>query len=135
MLFGETMDIEERTQRGAELLDRMLGAEQAEQTREAWRGISPDFEGYVVEFLAGEIWSREKLDLRTKSLVTIAAVAAMGRTLALELNIRMALNNGATQQEVVETILHIAPYAGFPAAWEGLAMAANVFREKGNSNS
>ena len=135
MLFGETMDIEERTQRGAELLDRMLGAEQAAQTREAWRGISPDFEGYVVEFLAGEIWSREKLDLRTKSLVTIAAVAAMGRTLALELNIRMALNNGATQQEVVETILHIAPYAGFPAAWEGLAMAANVFREEGNSNS
>ena len=129
------MDIEERTQRGAELLDRMLGAEQAEQTREAWREISPDFEGYVVEFLAGEIWSREKLDLRTKSLVTIAAVAAMGRTLALELNIRMALNNGATQQEVVETILHIAPYAGFPAAWEGLAMAANVFREEGNSNS
>ena len=129
------MDIEERTQRGAELLDRMLGAEQAEQTREAWRGISPDFEGYVVEFLAGEIWSREKLDLRTKSLVTIAAVAAMGRTLALELNIRMALNNGATQQDVVETILQIAPYAGFPAAWEGLAMAANVFREEGNSNS
>ena len=129
------MDIEERTQRGAELLDRMLGEEQAEQTREAWRGISPDFEGYVVEFLAGEIWSRQKLDLRTKSLVTIAAVAAMGRTLALELNIRMALNNGATQQEVVETILHIAPYAGFPAAWEGLAMAANVFREEGNSNS
>ncbi len=129
------MDIEERTQRGAELLDRMLGAEQAEQTREAWRGISPDFEGYVVEFLAGEIWSRQKLDLRTKSLVTIAAVAAMGRTLALELNIRMALNNGATQQEVVETILHIAPYAGFPAAWEGLAMAANVFREEGSSNS
>ena len=131
----KAMDIEERTQRGAELLDRMLGAEQAEQTREAWREISPDFEGYVVEFLAGEIWSRQKLDLRTKSLVTIAAVAAMGRTLALELNIRMALNNGATQQEVVETILHIAPYAGFPAAWEGLAMAANVFREEGNSNS
>ena len=129
------MDIEERTQRGAELLGRMLGAEQAEQTREAWREISPDFEGYVVEFLAGEIWSREKLDLRTKSLVTIAAVAAMGRTLALELNIRMALNNGATQQDVVETILQIAPYAGFPAAWEGLAMAANVFREEGNSNS
>ncbi|MCH7725313.1 MAG: carboxymuconolactone decarboxylase family protein [Planctomycetes bacterium] len=129
------MDIEERTQRGAELLDRMLGAEQAEQTREAWRGISPDFEGYVVEFLAGEIWSREKLDLRTKSLVTIAAVAAMGRTMALELNIRMALNYGATQQDVVETILHIAPYDGFPAAWEGLVMAANVFREEGPSNS
>jgi 4-carboxymuconolactone decarboxylase len=64
---------------------------------------------------------------RTKSLVTVAALAAIGRTLGLELNIRMALNNGATRQEVVETLLHIAPYAGFPAAWEGLALAAKVF--------
>jgi 4-carboxymuconolactone decarboxylase len=41
----------------------------------------------------------------------------------------MALNNGATRQEVVETLLHIAPYAGFPACWEGLAAARKVFRE------
>lgn len=122
------MDIDERLSRGKELIEQMLGPEQASKTREAWREISPDFERYVVEFLAGEIWSRPKLDLRTKSLVTVATLAGMGRTLALELNIRMALRNGATRQEVVETLLHIAPYAGFPAAWEGLALADSVFR-------
>jgi 4-carboxymuconolactone decarboxylase len=121
------MDTSERTARGAELLVKMLGAEAAEQTRAAWRAICPEFENYVVEFLAGEIWSRPALDLRTRSLVTIAALAALGRVRGLELNLRMALNNGASRHEIIETLLHIAPYAGFPATWEGLALAHEVF--------
>lgn len=123
------MDPMARTERGLKLLHQMLGPEQAERTRLAWREICPDFEEYVVEFLAGEVWSRPGLDLRTKSLTTIAVLAGMGRTLGLELNIRMALRNGATKQEIVETLLHNAPYFGFPACWEGLAAAQKVFRE------
>jgi 4-carboxymuconolactone decarboxylase len=123
------MSLEERSERGARLIEQMLGSEAAERTRAAWRAISPDFEQYVVEFLAGEIWSRPQLDLRTRSLATIAALAALGRTRGLELNFRMALRKGATWQEIAETLLHIAPYAGFPAAWEGLALAAKVFEE------
>ncbi len=123
------MDTEQRRERGLALLKQMLGAEQAEWTRQLWHSIHPDFEGYVLEFLAGEIWSRPQLDLRTRSLVTIAATTALGRPLALELNIRMALNNGASRQEVLETLLQMGPYAGFPAAWEGLAIAHKVFRE------
>src|SRR5690349_18491685 len=99
----------DRKQRGLKLLDQMLGPERAEQTRHIWQEISPDFEEYVVEFLSGEIWSRPKLDLRTKSLVTISTLAALGWSLGLELNIRMALNNGATREEIIETLLHIAP--------------------------
>ena len=124
------MTIEQRKQRGSELLEKMLGPEEAADVRKAWQGIAPDFEDYVVEFVAGEIWSRPKLDLRTKSLVSISALAALGRTLALELNIRFALRNGATRQDIVETLLQIAPYAGFPAAWEGLATAQRIFREE-----
>lgn len=120
----------DRTERGVQLLRQMLGPEQAERTRQLWREICPDFEAYVVEFLAGEIWSRPKLDRRTKSLVTIAALAALGRPLGLELNIRMAVNNGATPQEIVETLLHLAPYAGFPACWEGLTLTRKVLREQ-----
>jgi 4-carboxymuconolactone decarboxylase len=127
------MDTAQRRERGARLIEQMMGPEQAERVRQAWQQICPDFEKYVVEFLAGEIWSRPQLDLRTRSLVTIAALAATGRTLGLELNLRMALHNGATRQEVVETLLHIAPYAGFPACWEGLALADKVFREADGS--
>ena len=123
------MSLAERKERGQQLLQQMLGPERAERTRQSWREICPDFEEYVIEFLAGEIWSRTQLDRPTKSLVTIAALAALGRPLALELNMRMALNNGATRQEIVETLLQIAPYAGFPACWEGLTAAQRVFRE------
>jgi 4-carboxymuconolactone decarboxylase len=123
------MDLQERTQRGRALLAQMLGSEQAERICESWRDICPEFEAYVTEFVAGEMWSRPQLDRRAKSLATIAAVAALGRPLALELNIRMALKNGATKQEIVETLLHIAVYAGFPACWEGLVVARKVFAE------
>jgi 4-carboxymuconolactone decarboxylase len=127
------MGLEERRQRGAELLRKMLGTEQAEKIRQAWREVCPDFEAYVIEFLAGEVWVRPGLDLRTRSLVTIATLAAQGRPLGLELNLRMALRNGASRQEIIETLLHIAPYAGFPAAWEGLALARKVFQESGET--
>jgi 4-carboxymuconolactone decarboxylase len=121
------MLIEERYQKGLELLKRMLGEKTAEETRRRWQKLSPDFERYVLEFLSGEIWSRSGLPLKIKSLCTISALAALGRSQGLELNIRMALNNGATREEVVETLLQIAPYAGFPAAWEGLQIAERVF--------
>jgi alkylhydroperoxidase/carboxymuconolactone decarboxylase family protein YurZ len=124
------MDTQDRKQRGAELLERMLGAEYTANIRRAWMEMAPDFDDYVVEFVAGEIWSRPQLDRKTKSLITIAALAAMGRTLALDLNVRAALHNGATRQELVETFLQLAPYAGFPAAWEGLAVVAKVLREE-----
>jgi 4-carboxymuconolactone decarboxylase len=121
------MLIEERYQKGLELLKRMLGEKTAEETRRRWQKLSPDFERYVLEFLSGEIWSRSGLPLKIKSLCTISALAALGRSQGLELNIRMALKNGATREEIIETLLQIAPYAGFPAAWEGLQIAERVF--------
>jgi 4-carboxymuconolactone decarboxylase len=121
------MLIEERYQRGLELLQRMLGEKTAEETRRRWQKLSPDFERYVLEFLSGEIWSRSGLPLKIKSLCTISALAALGRSQGLELNVRMALKNGATREEIIETLLQIAPYAGFPAAWEGLQIAERVF--------
>ena len=123
------MDIAERKERGVKMWQAMLGPERAEATRQIWRDICPDFENYVLEFLGGEIWSRPGLDMRSRSLVTIASLAALGRPLALELNVRMALGNGATRQDIIETLLQIAPYAGFPACWEGLTIASKVFKE------
>ena len=117
-------------ERGLKIITEMMGEECAQQVREAWLALSPDFERYVIEFLAGEVWSRTGLDRRTKSLCTIAALAALGRPQGLGLNIRMALRNGASQEEIIETLLHIAPYAGFPACWEGLTIAYQIFHEE-----
>lgn len=118
----------ESYRRGLKLFRQMAGRE-AEKIRRQWRELAPDFERYVLGFLAGEIWTRPGLDLRTRSLITLAALAATGRQQGLELNIRMAINNGARPEEIVETLLHLAPYIGFPAAWDAFTLTARVFRE------
>ncbi|MGA2630618.1 MAG: carboxymuconolactone decarboxylase family protein [Terriglobia bacterium] len=118
-------------EKGFDILRRMLGDDRAIEIRNAWAKLSPDFAHYVTTFLAGEIWSRPKLDLKTRSLVTIAAMTALNRPNALRLNIEMALNNGANKDEILETLLQMAPYAGFPACWEALLIADEVLRKAG----
>lgn len=117
---------DDRYDRGWQVLREMLGEDAAEQVRERWRQLSPDLERMIVGFVAGEVWSRPGLDRRTRSLCTISALVALGRPNALELNVRMALVNGATPEEIREAILQMAPYAGLPAAWEGMIVAEAV---------
>lgn len=116
--------------KGMEMLRRMLGEQRAEEVRAGWSKLSPDFSHMVTDFLSAEVWSRPNLDLRTRSLITVAASTALGRTNALRLHIEMALNNGATQSEIMETLLHMAFYAGFPACWDALVIADEVFKKK-----
>ena len=92
-------------------LERMLGSVRAQQIRSQWNQISTEFEQFVVGVLASELWTRSELDLPTRSLVTIAGLTALGKPRALALNIEMALNNGASRQEIRETVLQMAFYA------------------------
>lgn len=117
-------------ERGLEMLRRMLGDERAREVRDSWTRLSPDFAHYVTNFLAGEVWARPNLDLKTRSLITVSVLAALGRTSGLRLNIEMALNNGATRAEILETLLQMAPYAGFPACWDALLVADQVFKQQ-----
>jgi 4-carboxymuconolactone decarboxylase len=117
-------------EKGIDMLRRLLGGDRAIEIRTAWVKLSPDFAHFVTSFLAGEIWSRPELDLKTRSLVTIAGLAALGRPDGLRLNIEMALNNGASKEEILETLLQMAPYVGFPACWEGLVIADEILKER-----
>jgi 4-carboxymuconolactone decarboxylase len=118
------------SEKGIEMLHRLLGPARADEVRAAWSKLSPDFANLVTDFLAGEVWSRPNLELKTRSLITVAALTALGRASGLRLNIEMALNNGATRAEILETLLHMAPYAGFPACWDALVIAEEVFSRK-----
>jgi 4-carboxymuconolactone decarboxylase len=120
------MTDEQHLQDGLTILKKMLGEADAERIRQSWREVSPDLERFILEFVAGRIWTRSTLDLKTRSLSTVAALTALGRPNALELNIRMAVGNGATKEEILEVMLHMAPYAGFPAVWEGMQIARRV---------
>ena len=124
------MTDEQNFENGVAILKTMIGDSEASRVRQGWREISPDLERLILSFVAGQIWTRSTVDLKTRSLCTIAALTALGRSNALDLNVRMALGNGATKEEILETMLHMAPYAGFPAVWDGLKTASRVFSER-----
>jgi 4-carboxymuconolactone decarboxylase len=74
----------------------------------------------------GDVWQRGGLDLKTRSLVTVAMLTALGRQNELKGHVRGALNNGATVQEIQEVLLHATIYCGVPAAVEAFRSAAEV---------
>ncbi len=124
------MNDDDHLERGLAMLRQMLGDDEAARIQEGWRNLSPDFERFVLGFLSSQVWTRGNLDLKTRSLCTVAALTALGRQSGLELNVRMALGNGANREEILEAMLQMAPYAGFPAAWDGMKIAAKVFDEE-----
>ena len=79
----------------------------------------------------GMVWSRDDLDLKTRSLLTIASLTALGRAGELRVHLLAAINNGATAEEIREAILHTAIYAGFPAARDATQLAQQVLTELG----
>jgi 4-carboxymuconolactone decarboxylase len=102
-----------------------------ERVIESLADIAPDFARYLLEFPFGDIYSRPGLDLRSREIATIAALAAMGNARPqLEVHIAAALNVGCTRQEIVEVMMQMAVYAGFPAALNGLFAAQDVFRHR-----
>jgi 4-carboxymuconolactone decarboxylase len=115
------------SKKGTETLQRMLGPKRTAEVRAGWSKLSPDFDDLVTNFLAAEIWSRPGLEPKLRSLATIAAATALGRPSALRLHIEMGLNNGLTEAEIREAFIHLAFYAGFPAAWDALVIADEVF--------
>ncbi|MDQ6696512.1 MAG: carboxymuconolactone decarboxylase family protein [Actinomycetota bacterium] len=88
--------------------------------------LAPDFYRYVAETAFGMIWSRPNLALRDRSLVTVAQLAALGRTDELRAHLTGARNLGISREELVEVLMQTAVYAGVPAANDALKVAAEV---------
>lgn len=94
--------------------------------------IAPDLARYTIEFPFGDIYQRPGLDLQRRELATVAALTALGHCQPqLGVHIHGALNVGCRPEEVVETIIQMAVYAGFPAALNGMFVAKAVFAERG----
>lgn len=122
----------ERYQRGWEKLKEVDGLA-GENVIAALRDIAPDFARLLIEFPFGDIYSRPGLDLKTRELAVVAALTAMGNaTPQLKVHIHGARNVGCSEHEVVEVIMQMAVYAGFPAALNGLFAAKEVFAQRHN---
>lgn len=118
---------ETRLERGKRQLAQIDG-EGGQRVIDALADIAPDFATYLLEFPFGDIYSRPGLSHRDRELATISALAAMGNAAPqLKVHIQAGLNTGLSQQEIVETLMHISVYAGFPAALNGLFAAKEVF--------
>jgi 4-carboxymuconolactone decarboxylase len=122
--------INERYSRGWAKLKEVDGAA-GENVIESLRDIAPDFARLLIEFPFGDIYSRPGLDLKSRELAVVAALTALGNAAPqLRVHIHGARNVGWSEQEIVEVIMQMAVYAGFPAALNGLFAAQEVFREK-----
>lgn len=108
-----------------------IDGEQGKRVIEALKDIAPDFADLLIEFPFGDVYSRPGLDLKSRELATVAALTAMGTARPqLKVHVHGALNVGCTRQEIIEIMIQMAVYAGFPAALNGLFAAKEVFDER-----
>ncbi len=123
-------DSESRLERGKRALAEIDG-QAGHEVVAALADIAPDFATYVLEFPFGDIYSRGGLGLREREIATIAALSAMGNAAPqLKVHIEAGLNVGLSQDEIVEVLMQMAVYAGFPAALNGLFAAKDVFEQR-----
>ena len=98
---------------------------------ESLQDIAPDFARYLIEFPFGDIYTRPGLDLKSREIAVLAALTALGNAAPqLKVHLAAALNVGCSREEIIEVIMQMAVYAGFPAALNGLFAAKEVFSER-----
>jgi 4-carboxymuconolactone decarboxylase len=129
------MDQDSRYDRGMEKIQQMYG-EAGARTLDSLREIAPDLGRYIVEFVFGDIHSRTGLDLKSREMATVAALTALGNAAPqLRAHIHGALNVGCSEPEIIEIMIQMAAYAGFPAALNGIQAAREVFAERAAKKS
>ena len=111
--------------RGREVAGKLWGARAGGQELPAQK-LAPEFFALVAQFVFGMFWSRPNLDLRSRSLCTVAQLAALGKTEELRGHLMGARNLGITREELIEVLMQTACYAGVPAAVNALNAAADV---------
>lgn len=117
---------ESRFDIGMRVRKEVLGSEYVERAQARTTEFDADFQRFITEMAWGSVWTRPDLDRRTRSLVTIAILAALGRE-ELAVHLRASHNIGVDPQEIAEVLLHVAVYAGIPAANAAFSVAKKEF--------
>jgi 4-carboxymuconolactone decarboxylase len=107
----------------------VLGDAHVDRAQAAATPFTADFQAFITRYAWGEVWTRDGLDRRTRSCITLAVLTALGREQELALHVRGARRNGLTDAEIGEVLLHTAVYAGVPAANAAFAVAQRVLAE------
>ena len=108
----------------------VLGDAHVDRAIERTTELTAPFQDFITRYAWGSVWTREGLPRSTRSAITLAVLAALGRENEIEMHVRGALRNGLTPAEIGEVLLHTAVYAGVPAANAALAIAQRVIEEQ-----
>lgn len=122
--------MDSRYETGMKIRTEVLGAEHVARAKAQQTDLDTDFQRFITETAWGTVWARPNLDRRTRSLVTIAILAALGRD-ELSLHLRASRNIGVDPKEIVDVLFHVAIYAGIPAANTAFAMAKTHLEGQG----
>jgi 4-carboxymuconolactone decarboxylase len=123
------MSNSDRYRQGMTTRRSVLGDAHVDRAEAAKDAFDAPFQELITEAAWGHVWSRPDLSGRDRSLVTIALLAALGHTQEMAMHIRATANTGATRDEVREALLHVAIYAGVPAANHAIKVAKKVYAE------
>lgn len=122
---------EERYEVGLKVRRSVLGESHVDRAEARKTTFDEDFQRFITEGAWGSVWARPGLDRRTRSLLVIALMAALGHEEELAMHIRATRNTGATREDVKEALLMVAVYAGVPAANTAIRIAKEVYAIEG----
>jgi 4-carboxymuconolactone decarboxylase len=120
---------EDKFERGMEIRRAVLGDAHVNRAEANKTPFDADFQRFITESAWGSVWARPGLDRRTRHLITLAMLAALGKEHELALHIRATQNTGVTQEELKEVFLQVAIYAGVPSANTAFSIAKRVYAE------
>lgn len=113
---------------GMEIRRKVLGEAHVDRATEAMTDLDRDFQNWITENVWGGVWARPGLDLKSRSTITIAILGALERE-ELALHLKAARNTGVSVEEITEILLHVAVYAGVPAANRAFKVAKEIYEE------
>jgi 4-carboxymuconolactone decarboxylase len=123
-------DLDAIREAGMEVRRAVLGDAHVDRSLQRTTPFTADFQDFITRYAWGDVWTRPGLDRRARSMITLAALTALGREGELELHVRAAVRNGLSRAEIAEVLLHTAVYAGVPAANAAFAAAQRVLDEE-----
>ena len=119
----------ERFEQGTKIRREVLGDEYVECAAKTTTDFNRPFQELITEYVWGTLWARPGLDRRTRALINIGMLTALGRTEEVKIYLRAAPNIGVTQDDVREVLMQTAIYCGIPAALDSFRVAQEIFNE------
>lgn len=124
----------ERHRQGMQTRRKVLGDAHVNRAEAAKTPFDEPFQSLITEAAWGHVWSRDAISHRERSMLTIALLAGLGNHEELAMHIRATANTGATKDDVLEALLHVAIYAGVPRANHAFKIAKDTFAEMEKAN-